>query len=93
MMLGVEHWWIAERTFVFFAVTCWELKLNTHGRHPGYFAITYIISYKDMLMIPSRFVGVDGLTVECQAKIVNRQSLPNAGAAVSVIIDQEYSPV
>lgn len=68
------------------------IELNAHERHPGYFVITYIISYKDMLMIPSGFVGVDGLTVECQAKTVSRQSLPNVGKVVSIFIDQRVFP-
>jgi hypothetical protein len=64
-----------------------EIELDIHELNPGYSALKYIISI-DMLMIPSSFVGVDGLTVEFQAKIVNRQSLPNAGVGVSIIIRQ-----
>ena len=46
-------------------------------------AIRYVSLYSDMPKIPSNFVGVARLVVECQAKIVNRQSLQNSSVGVS----------
>jgi hypothetical protein len=68
------------------------IESDAHERHPVYFAIRCVTLYGDMLMIPSSFVGVGGPLVECQAKIVNRQGLPNAGAGVSIVIVQRVFP-
>jgi hypothetical protein len=78
----VRAWTLVDSGADICIVRCdlFEIELDIHELNPGYFALKYIISI-DMLMIPSSFVGVDGLTVEFQAKIVNRQSLPNTGVS------------
>ena len=76
-------------------VICCDLlgiELETYERHPGYFAIRCVSSFDNVLTMSSSFVGVSGLNVECQAKLVNRRSLPNAGAGVSIIIGQRVFP-